>query len=160
MRQGQQRWHMAIGIAGIAPGIDVGRRHDDGGIAFVLEPIDQLERRLLQARQRELVIVVFVPVVPRRNARDAVVETPGEHDDAAAIEVGDVGRSARMSRVRRILLHERPIGDADEIRSELARFGLDAGGRQRALEYRDHAHSLPLPLLWSSLSARASLRRF
>ena len=61
----------ASGSPSVAPGIDMGRRHDDRRIAVVLEPVDQLERGFLQPRQRQLVVVVFVAVVPGRDARDA-----------------------------------------------------------------------------------------
>ena len=80
-----------------------------GRIAAVLEPVDELERRFLEVRQRELVVVVLVAVVPARDARHALVEALGEHDDAAGVELGDVRGVDGLS-----------VGDAHQVGAELA----------------------------------------
>ena len=112
------------------------RRHDDRRIAVVLEPEDEFERGLLEPRQRQLVIVVFVAVVPGMDTGDAAAETLGQHDDAAAVKLGDVGGPARIAPDRAGGVQHRAVGDADEVGAERARLGLDLGRGQRLLEHR------------------------
>ena len=121
MRQRQHRLEVLGRLVGIGRWIDMGRRHDHRRIAAVLEPVDQLERGLFQMGQRQLVVVVLVPVVPAADARDAVVQALGEDDRAAAVEL----RDARG-------IEPRAVGDADEVGAELARLGLNLGRCQRS----------------------------
>ena len=131
----------------------MGRRHDDRRIAVVLEPVDQLERSFLEPGERELVVVVFVPVVPGRDARDAAREALGQHDHARAVMLGDVGGPLRILRIGRMALQRGAVRDADEVGAERARLGLDGLGGERRAEDRDH-QSRP-----SSVSAAALERR-
>src|SRR5258706_3299394 len=115
---------MLPGLVVIARWIHMRRRHDDRRIAAVFQPIDQLERSLLEMREGELVVVVLVAIVPAPDARHAVVETLGEHDDAAAVELRDLRGVEALA-----------VGDADEIGAELARSSLNLRCCQRFAEY-------------------------
>src|SRR5271169_1392110 len=75
MRQRQQRRLVLVRIAVVAPWIDMGRRYDDCGIAVVFEPVDKLKRSLFKTRKRQLVIVVFVAIVPGGDPRCAAAHT-------------------------------------------------------------------------------------
>ena len=116
----------------------MGRRHDDRRVAVIFEPIDQLERRFFQARERKLVVVVFVAVVPGGNAGAAAAYALGQHDDPIAVEIGDVGRPPGIARIRRMALERRAVGDADQVGAERTRFRLDVGRAERLLERGDH----------------------
>ena len=129
MRQRQHGLDVLRRLVVVARWVDVGRRHDDRRVAAVLEPVDQLERCFFQMGERELVVVVLVAVVPAPDARHAVVQALGEHDGAAGIELRDVRGVQPCA-----------DGDADEVGTELARFSLDLGCRQRFPEY---LHSAP-----------------
>ena len=129
VRQGQHRRQVRLRIVLVLRSVDVRRRHDQGRIAAVLQPVDKLERGFFQVGERELVVVVLVPIVPAPDARDAVVQALGEHDDATAIELRDMRA-----------IEARAVGDADEIGTELACSCLNRGRCQR---FPVNLHGLP-----------------
>ena len=138
MRQRQQRRLMPVGVTVIAPGIDMGRRHDDRRVAVVFEPIDQFERRFFQARERKLIVVVFVAVVPGGDARAAAAHALGQHDHPAAVEIGDIGRPPGIARIGRMALQRSAVGNADQVGAERTRLLFDIGRAERLLERGDH----------------------
>ena len=156
MGQRQQRCLVLVRIAVIAPRIDMRRRHDDRRIAVVFEPVDELERSLFQTRKRELVVVVFVAVVPCGDARRAAAHALRQHDDAAGVQFGDVGGPSRIGRVGRMAIKRGAIGDADKIGTERAGLGLDLRCRERLLERGDHRYRCPSS---SAGAIAASVRR-
>jgi hypothetical protein len=62
---------MGARVALIAPRIDMARRNNDSRIALVLQPVDEFERGFLEEAERELVIVVFMTLVPAGETRSA-----------------------------------------------------------------------------------------
>src|SRR5215475_10133154 len=104
---------MLARIAVVGPGVDMRRRDYDGGVTVVLEPINELERGFLQPRERELVVVVFVPVVPRGNPGAAAAHAFRQHNHTPAVEIGDIRWPPWIPRIGRIALKRRAIGDAN-----------------------------------------------
>ena len=138
MRQRQEGRHVPVRIAVIAPRVDMRRRHDDRRIAVVFEPVDELERGFLETRERQLVVIILVTIVPGGDAGGAAAHALGQHDHAACVQIGDVGRTPWIARVGRIKLQRRAVGDADEVGAERTGFRLDLSRGERLFEHRDH----------------------
>src|SRR5215471_6102487 len=138
MRQRQQRTETLARIAVVGPRIDMRWRDDDGRVAVVLKPINELERGFLQPRERELVVVIFVPVVPRGNSSAAAAHTFRQHNHAPAVEIGDIRWPTRTPRIRWIALKRHAIGDTNEIGAERTRFRFDLRRSEGLGERRDH----------------------
>src|SRR3954469_17555127 len=123
VRQGHQRSHVLCRVAVVAPGIDMGGRHNDRRVARVLQPVHELERRFLERGERQLVVVVLVAVVPRQDARAPGLHAHREHDSAAAIVLGDLACAHRFA-----------VGDADQVGAEFERLVLYFLCSERPLE--------------------------
>ncbi len=79
------------------------------------------------------------------------------HDDASAVVIGDVPGAARVQRIPRMRVHRGTVGDTYQVRSERTRLLLNAIGRDRCLECRNHAPSSPPAFRSPSPRGRAAL---
>src|SRR5262249_43751454 len=121
------------------------------------QPVDELERNLLECGERKLVIVELGPVPPRNNAGNPAVEALAEHDHALVVERRDVDRTARISRVRRIRVHDLAVGNADEIGPLRPAPRLDPARRHLLAKALDHGGSCGAA--YSAAPARSFWRR-
>ena len=117
---------------------------------MVFEPQHQVQRHLFERGQRELVVVVLVPLVPAREPGGADVQAFCDHDDAVGIVVAQVARAAGVIGIGRKRVHCLRVSNAHKIRSEGPRLLLDVSGVQRSAIDVDHC-SVP-----SAASARAT----
>ena len=76
-----------------------------------------------------------------------------QHDNPAAVEIGNVRRTTWVLRIGRIALECRAVGNADEIGAERPGFRLNLVPRERLLERRNHYSSVPVSARAASLRA-------
>ena len=133
MVQREQCGQMLVRIVLIGPRVDMGRRDDNAGISLVFQPIDKIERRFLEHRQGQFVVVVLVAFVPARDPGCAAGVALSKDNNPAGVMLRDIRRFLGEIR-RRVFLEHGAIGNADQIDAEFPRLCLDVGRGQRRLK--------------------------